>query len=882
MRYTNLFICLAICFFFCRCATPDAGKEIEKPDANRFEIELVAENLNQPMSMDILKDGRVLFVEKDGAVKLFDPNTFLVNTVAEIPVNKRFNQPYTTSGQKYDADDGMHGVAVDPNFEQNGFVYFYYSPESEDPKSLIVRYTWEGSSLDMSSGKTLLEWETQRDMCCHWGGGMIFDQEGNLLIAVGDNSGTNINTELGDSRRTSGNTNDLRGSILRIRPQPDGTYTIPEDNLFPEGMPNTRSEIYIMGVRNPWRLSMDSKTGWLYWGEVGPSTDEFNVARKAGNFGWPFFIADNEKFLKVETDYDTLNIINESPYNTGLKELPPNPVPALAWYDRNPSQIFPVPGSGSLSAVGGPFFRSADFEGAERSFPAYYDGKWFVTDYVRGWILLIDTDEEGKFKSMEEFMPGGAFTGINDIDFSPNGDLYVLQYGHDSYAPYAKDAKLFRIKYNNGNRKPIAKALSDKKAGSIPLEVKFSSEGTVDYDDNITSYSWTVESEGREPSVFTEESPVVTIDVPGIYKAILTVTDGEGAIDRDTVEIIAGNTPPTVQIEFVDGNRSFYFPGDRIGYVADIRDREDENIDRSQINIWADYLPAGFDLENLIDTLKSSQTYLPANAIMGQQLIGKNNCNQCHYLNQKAAGPSFTEIANRYGRSANVYEYLSEKIIGGSRAAWGPIEMPAHPAISGRETKAIIEFILTATQNTERKQNLPESGAVKIPDDASGGYMVFKASYRDNGSGKIPSIETIEIVGLRDPRIYMSDADSSSNMRVYTPHFKQPNHFIPNDKIAFVGLKDIDLSRISRVDLDIVGIDKLVNSDWEVFIRTDSADGETIGYSMLSDLAKGDDGLVKLDINATNGRRDVYIVFTSQTFDLHAYEFEVRSVKFAK
>src|SRR5690606_18521492 len=183
------------------------------------------------------------------------------------------------------------------------------------------------------------------------------------------------------------------------------------------------------------------------------------------------------------------------------------------------------------------------------------------------------------------------------------------------------------------------------------------------------------------------------------YKAILTVTDGEGATDRDTVEIIAGNSPPKVQIEFVDGNSTFYFPGDRIEYAAEIRDQEDENIDQSRINIWSDYLPVGFDFENLIDTLKGSPTYLPANAIMGQQLISKNNCNQCHYLNQKAAGPSFTEIANRYGGSANVHEYLSEKIIGGTRGAWGPVEMPAHPSISTGETRAIIEFILNSTQS---------------------------------------------------------------------------------------------------------------------------------------------------------------------------------------
>ena len=103
-----------------------------------------------------------------------------------------------------------------------------------------------------------------------------------------------------DALRTSGNTNDLRGKILRINPENDGTYTIPEGNLFPDGMEKTRPEIYVMGNRNPYRISVDKKTGFLYWGEIGPDAGktspdrgpegfvEFNQARKPGIYGWPF------------------------------------------------------------------------------------------------------------------------------------------------------------------------------------------------------------------------------------------------------------------------------------------------------------------------------------------------------------------------------------------------------------------------------------------------------------------------------------------------------------------------------------------------------------------------------------------------------------------
>src|SRR5690606_17686553 len=260
--------------------------------------------------------------------------------------------------------------ALDPNFKNNHFVYLYYSPEGDDPKSVLARYTLKDDKIDPNSQKILLEWRTQRNRCCHFGGGMVFDAKGNLLVAIGDNTALGTapenapRKEVYDPQRTAGNSNDFRGSILRIHPEEDGSYTIPEGNIFSVGIENAKPEIYIMGVRNPMRLNIDSNTGWLYWGEVGPSTDEFNQAKEAGQFGWPYFIANNEPEIIINTLGDKANpnrIENTSPLNTGIKELPSSPIPALIWYDRDKSDIFPIPGTGSLSAIGGPIYRQNDF-----------------------------------------------------------------------------------------------------------------------------------------------------------------------------------------------------------------------------------------------------------------------------------------------------------------------------------------------------------------------------------------------------------------------------------------------------------------------------------------------------------------------------------------
>ena len=141
---------------------------------------------------------------------------------------------------------------------------------------------------------------------------MTWDAQGNLYMTIGNNTSNSTAAQTDerpgrrswDDQRGAANTNDLRGKIIRIHPEPDGTYTIPKGNLFPPGTPNTRPEIYTMGHRNAWRVSLDSKTGYMYWGEVGPDAnedteagpkgyDELNQAKGPGFFGWPYFIGEN-------------------------------------------------------------------------------------------------------------------------------------------------------------------------------------------------------------------------------------------------------------------------------------------------------------------------------------------------------------------------------------------------------------------------------------------------------------------------------------------------------------------------------------------------------------------------------------------------------------
>ena len=276
---------------------------------------------------------------------------------------------------------------------------------------------YKDEQLVLNSEKVMLNVPVQREECCHTGGGMVFDKSGNLFLTVGNNT-SNSNSDgyapiderpgqaYWDDQRGAANTNDYRGKILRIHPEKDGTYTIPKGNLFAPGTPKTKPEIYTMGHRNPWRVSVDSKTGFIYWGEVGPDAsvddergprgyDEFNQAKGPGFFGWPYFIGNNKAYndvnfetLAIGPKFDAAHPINDSPNNTGLRELPPAQG-AMIYYPYGLSEEFPLVGASGRSATGGPVYHRSDFPNAKRAFPAYYENKWLAIEFMRGWIMSI-------------------------------------------------------------------------------------------------------------------------------------------------------------------------------------------------------------------------------------------------------------------------------------------------------------------------------------------------------------------------------------------------------------------------------------------------------------------------------------------------------------
>ncbi len=441
--------------------------------------------------MTVLPNLDVLIAQRRGEIMLYKNKDTSLKQVAFLKVYSTAHTP------KVNAEEGLIGIQADPDFEKNHFVYVYYSP-ADTSVNRLSRFTLENDTINPSSEKIVLQLYSQREICCHTGGSIAFGKDRLLYLSTGDNSTPfdepnqkYVNNgyapldirkghEQYDACRTSGNTNDLRGKILRIRIKEDGTYEIPEGNLFAKGQEKTKPEIYIMGNRNPYRISIDKTTGFLYWGEVGPDAlndtvtrgprgyDEVNQARKAGFFGWPLFVGNNYPY--VHFDYTTGKSgekfvaerpINNSPNNTGISELPPAQ-PAFIYYSYNNSPEFPQVGSGGRTAMAGPVFHGND----KNVMPEYYENKLFIYDWMRGWMKTVTMLPNGDFDKMEPFMESTKFAAPIDMEVGPDGKLYILEYGRGWFSKNP-DGALSRIDYNAGELKPKEKP-AEKQATVVP------------------------------------------------------------------------------------------------------------------------------------------------------------------------------------------------------------------------------------------------------------------------------------------------------------------------------------------------------------------------------------------------------------------------------
>lgn len=868
------------------------------PEENRFQKVVLTENLNEPLELAVLPDERVVFIERHGLVKMYSPVTKKTTVIASIPVSTKYN---VADGGQPEAEDGLLGLNIDPDFAKNHWVYLYYSPAGSEPKNILARFEMKGNTLDLNSKKVILEIPTQRDQCCHTGGSIDWDGAGNLFLSTGDNTSPRasdgyapIDERPGrspyDAQKSSSNTNDLRGKIIRIHPEADGSYTIPEGNLFPKGTPKTRPEIYTMGHRNPYRISIDKKNGFLYWGDVGPDAgkdstglgpaaeDEFGQARKAGNFGWPYFVGDNKAYwdfdfatMKSGEKFNPEKPINNSPNNTGLQELPPAQK-AFIWYPAADSKKFPLLGAGGRSAMAGPVYHKEFFQNAKRAYPDYYNNKLFIYEWMRDWIIAVTMNEQGDYVKMERFLPNLKLEHPIDMAFGPNGDIYMIEYGQGWFLANP-ESKIIRIEYNGGNRKPLVIAKADKQAGALPLTVNLSSEGTKDFDKDELKYEWKITPQaGGTPIVLAEANPSYTFKKLGTYKAVLTVTDAQGLKDSKELIIKAGNEPPQVSLEQTEGNKTFFFPNKDIGYEVKVSDKEDgsladKRIPAAKVKITAIYQDA--------EDAPQAQGHqaAPVTFTAGKNLIDKNDCKSCHFLDKQSIGPAFTEVAKRYKSNSNAVAMLSDKIIKGGSGVWDEAAMSAHPNIGLPEANQMVQYILSLADKKMPPALLPPKGNVtaKIPDggDPNKGIYKILASYTDKGANGLPAQTAEQLIVLKNPTLLLGNAEEASK-NIMKFKMGETNLLIVMGSDTYASVKKIDLSGVKTLSFVVAAPKQQLNSQGGIIeVHTGSADGPLLGKTDFvepnDDMAAFTGGkkpkTYPVSIPATNGFHDLYFVF---------------------
>lgn len=865
-----------------------------RPDENRFTKVILEEKLNEPMELSVLNDGRILFIERKGAVRIYNTKTKKLKTIATIPVSTKYKDK---DGKVSEAEDGLLGLNKDPNFATNHWIYLFYS-DPDKSQNILARYTLNGDVLDLNSKKVILEVPTQREQCCHTGGSIAWDKQGNLYLSTGDN--TNPHGSNGyspsderpdrapwDAQKSSSNTNDLRGKIIRIKPNPDGTYSIPEGNLFPKGMPKTRPEIYTMGHRNPFRISVDQRTGFLYWGEVGPDAnapaddrgpaghDEVGQARKAGFFGWPYFVGDNKAYNKYDfaasASLDKWNAdkpVNTSPNNTGLTELPPAQK-AMIWYPYGTSPEFPMVGTGGRNAMAGPVYYKDDFKAAARPFPSYYDGKLIAYDWMRGWIMAVTMDDQGNFVQMDRFMPSYKFSNPMDMEFSADGDLYMLEYGSGWFTAN-DDARLIRIEYNGGNRKPQIELVADKLGGSIPFTVNLSAKGTKDADGDSLKYTWKVTSKSGFVKTINQQEAQLTLTKAEVYKATLTVADGKGGVSSQSVELTAGNEPPVVKFDLDGGNKSFYFPDKAYSYNVTVTDKEDGSttngkIKPEQVVVNIDYLAEGYDKNVIAQGHRTAEEAVPN--LKGLRLIEGSDCKACHSVDKKSIGPTYRDVAVKYKGKSGAVEQLTKKVISGGGGVWGDVPMAAHPQLSAADASEMVKYILSLAQDKPKVKSLPAKGTYTTkaqPGDKGQGVYIFRAAYKDHGANGLPAISSEESFTLRNPSINPSKYDEFSDVNKMS--FNGNSFVIPVKSGAYIALKQVDLTGITQVELMALAPKAQLNAQGGfIELRLGSPKGKLVGKTAFI----GDNGggfranptLMKLE--PSSGFHDIYFVFVN-------------------
>ncbi len=478
-----------------------------------FVNETVVPGITSATTMVFLPDGRMLVGELVNKIWVVQPGA-----------NQQDPTPFLSLDYSFQfGEQGLMDIALDPNFATNGFYYVFYTKgfSGQHNRDTLSRFTASGNSTVAGSELQLYQDNTDANSE-HHGGAIAFGNDGKIYFTTGEHFSPQFSQDLTSPR----------GKVLRINP--DGT--IPTDNPFYDGAGPNYDAIWAYGLRNPYRMSIDSVTGKMYIGDVGgndPNTawEEVNVGARGANYGWPL--------------------------GEGNSGVPGTTAP-----------IYTYPHNGRDSSITGGFV----YRGSQ--FPSEYVGSYFFADYTQKKIQRLTFDGSGNVTGVVNFWPANGASDVAAVGDpvkliqGPDGALYYVDIGFNGeHVP--NDAAIRRIRYSIANQPPVAVANATPTTGLPSLTVNFSSAGSSDPEGATLTFAWTFGDGGTS----TLPNPVHTYLNAGHYVAKLTVSDGASSTLASDVIINVG-TPPTATIESPT-NLTTFRAGDVISYSGSATDPDE-------------------------------------------------------------------------------------------------------------------------------------------------------------------------------------------------------------------------------------------------------------------------------------------------------------------
>jgi glucose/arabinose dehydrogenase len=461
------------------------------PNGTGFRKELIASGLVQPVAFAEAPDGRIFVNEKAGRVRVIQNGQLLPTPFLDI--NLEVNSHH---------DRGLIGIALDPNFAVNRYVYLQYAveldpanpdkPDFNTPAAgQLIRVTASASNPNVAdpASRVVIQSGHQMTHATHAVGEIDFDNQGNLIFTWGDGGFDN------NLRLAAQNPDSVQGKLFRINPV---TFQgVPGNPYYDPANPSSiRSRVWAVGVRNSWKMTVDRATGDVYMGEVTDSgPEEINVMRADGstvrNFGWPYY-------------EDT----NRTPYGT---------VPANFVYEPAFVALPHTDLGGGDAIVGGAMFRGD-------AYPDVYDGRYFFGNFNQG--ILYTADQDGNY---QQFGEAGDFFGLVHAELGSDGHIWVMS---------LMTGKIERLVYeSNGsdNTRPVAIATATKTAGASPVVVTLDASASRDDDGDSLTFAWDFQSDG----IVDASGPIATRSYTTTGRSVttLTVSDGRGGSDTQLIEI---------------------------------------------------------------------------------------------------------------------------------------------------------------------------------------------------------------------------------------------------------------------------------------------------------------------------------------------------------